>query len=134
MIPTCRNALLNQTPLLIGLACLDGRFDHALADSCVDDTAPTGRSCWWVRMMWSGSQRMRISAEADAGVGLAAWPSGIWCFDGLRWRLDGLTMAAGSTVGTSNEAQGGMVHIRPSQTRNARNTSRMMTLCRRCST
>ena len=56
---------------------------------------------------------------AEAGCRVSVWPLGRQAFgvsDGLRWQLDGLTMAAGSMIGTSNEARGGMVHIRPSQT------------------
>ena len=109
-----------ETPLLVGLACLDGRFDHALAAIHALMTLRHDRP---VMLVGAHDVVLRIRGEcafvAEAGCRVSVWPLGRQAFgvsDGLRWQLDGLTMAAGSMIGTSNQAQGGMVHIRPSQT------------------
>ena len=109
-----------KTPLLVGLACLDGRFDHALAAIHALMTLRHNRP---VMLVGTNDVLLRIRGEcafiAEAGCRVSVWPLGRQAFgasDGLRWQLDGLTMAAGSMIGTSNEAQGGMVHIRPMQT------------------
>lgn len=109
-----------KTPLLVGLACLDGRFDHALAAIHALMTLRHDRP---VMLVGAHDVVLRIRGEfaflAEAGCRVSVWPLGRQAFgasDGLRWQLDGLTMAAGSMIGTSNEAQGGMVHIRPMQT------------------
>ena len=109
-----------ETPLLVGLACLDGRFDHALAAIHALMTLRHDRP---VMLVGAHDVVLRVRGAcafaAEAGCRVSVWPLGRQAFgvsDGLRWQLDGLTMAAGSMIGTSNEAQGGMVHIRPSQT------------------
>ena len=109
-----------ETPLLVGLACLDGRFDHALAAMHALMTLPHNRP---VMLVGAHDVVLRIRGEcafvAEAGCRISVWPLGRQTFgvsDGLRWQLDGLTMAVGSIISTSNEAQGGMVHIRPAQT------------------
>ncbi|MGC6497358.1 MAG: thiamine pyrophosphokinase [Candidatus Puniceispirillaceae bacterium] len=108
-----------DTPLLVGLACLDGRFDHALAAIHALMTLRHDRP---VMLVGAHDVVLRVRGEctftADAGCRVSVWPLGRQAFgvsDGLRWQLDGLTMAAGSMIGTSNAAQGGMVHIRPAQ-------------------
>ena len=109
-----------DTPLLVGLACLDGRFDHALAAIHALMTLRHDRP---VMLVGAHDVVLRVRGEcaftADAGCRVSVWPLGRQAFgvsDGLRWQLDGLTMAAGSMIGTSNAAVGGMVHIRTAQT------------------
>ena len=105
-----------ETPVLVGLGFLDGRFDHGLAAihalMMLDHDRP---------VMFVGTHdvilRLRddVSFTAEAGCRVSIWPLGTQSFglsDGLRWQLDGLQMAAGSLIGTSNEATGGRVAIR----------------------
>lgn len=105
-----------ETPLLVGLGFLDGRFDHALAAMhalmMLDHQRP---------VMLVGTHdvvlRLRgdVTFDMDAGCRVSVWPLGTQEFglsEGLRWQLDGLTMAAGALIGTSNEATGGPVSIR----------------------
>ena len=136
-----------ETPLLVGLACLDGRFDHALAAIHALMTLRHDRP---VMLVGTHDVVLRVRGAcafaAEAGCRVSVWPLGRQAFgvsDGLRWQLDGLTMAAGSMIGTSNEAQGGWcIFVRRRQA-TARNSSRMMTVmpslsriavCRRCLT
>lgn len=105
-----------ETPLLIGLGFLDGRFDHGLsaihALMMLDHERP-------VILVGTHDVLLRVRSDvsfcAEPGQRVSIWPLGRQCFgvsQGLRWQLDGLTMEAGSLIGTSNEATGGMVTIR----------------------
>lgn len=104
-----------ETPLLIGLAFLDGRFDHALAAihalMMLDHARP-------VMLVGTHDVVLRIRGDfafdADPGCRVSIWPLGTQRFgvsEGLRWQLDGLEMTAGALIGTSNEATGGQVSI-----------------------
>jgi len=105
-----------ETPLLVGLGFLDGRFDHGLAAihalMMLDHDRPV--------MLVGGHDvvlRIRgdVSFAAESGQRVSIWPLGRQNFSasqGLRWQLDGLDMEAGSLIGTSNEATGGQVTIR----------------------
>ena len=56
-----------------------------------------------------------VTFDAEAGSRVSIWPLGTQDFgpsEGLRWQLDGLQMAPGALIGTSNEATGGPVSIR----------------------
>jgi len=55
-----------------------------------------------------------IAFEAEPGDRVSLWPLGSQAFqssDGLKWPLDGLEMAAGRLIGTSNMAVGRLVRI-----------------------
>ena len=105
-----------EAPLLVGLGFLDGRFDHGLAAihalMMLDHDRPVllvGTHDVMLRL------RGDVSFAPQAGCRVSIWPLGRQNFgpsDGLRWQLDGLQMAAGSLIGTSNEATGGRVAIR----------------------
>ena len=105
-----------ETPLLVGLGFLDGRFDHGLAAihalMMLDHERP-------VILVGTHDVLLRVRADvsfhAEPGQRVSIWPLGRQSFgvsQGLRWQLDGLTMEAGSLIGTSNEATGGTVTIR----------------------
>jgi len=105
-----------ETPLLVGLAFLDGRFDHGLAAihalMMLDHPRPV-----MLVGMHDVVLRLRgdVAFDAVPGCRVSIWPLGRQVFgrsDGLRWQLDGLRMEAGSLIGTSNEAHGGRVRIR----------------------
>ncbi|MGC6454315.1 MAG: thiamine diphosphokinase [Candidatus Puniceispirillaceae bacterium] len=105
-----------ETPLLVGLGFLDGRFDHGLAAIHALMRLDHDRPVMLVGMH-DVMLRVRgdISFDAEAGCRVSIWPLGDQAFGlsaGLRWQLDGLHMAAGSLIGTSNEAEGGPVTIR----------------------
>ena len=105
-----------ETPLLVGLGFLDGRFDHGLAAMHALMMLDHDRPVMLVGMH-DVMLRLRgdVSFAAEAGCRVSIWPLGTQSFgrsDGLRWQLDGLQMAAGSLIGTSNEATGGPVTIR----------------------
>ena len=105
-----------ETPLLVGLGFLDGRFDHGLAAMHALMMLDHDRPVMLVGMH-DVMLRLRgdVSFAAEAGCRVSVWPLGTQSFgrsDGLRWQLDGLQMAAGSLIGTSNEATGGPVTIR----------------------
>lgn len=105
-----------ETPLLVGLGFLDGRFDHALAAMhalmVLDHQQP-------VMLVGTHDVVLRlcgdVTFDAEAGSRVSIWPLGTQDFgpsEGLRWQLDGLQMAPGALIGTSNEATGGPVSIR----------------------
>jgi len=102
-------------PLIIGFGFLDARLDHTLAAihalAAVPHNAPillVGTSDMLLRL------RGDITFPATVGERVSIWPLGTQRFRrsrGLRWSLDGLEMAPGHLVGTSNIATGGDVEI-----------------------
>lgn len=104
-----------KAPLIIGFGFLDARLDHTLAAmhalAAVPHDAPIlliGVTDMLLRL------RGNIIFPARAGERVSIWPLGTQRFQqssGLRWPLDGLEMASGGFVGTSNVATGGDVEI-----------------------
>ena len=103
------------SPLIVGLGFLEGRLDHTLAAMHALTALPHNRP-----VMLVGDTdlvlRLRgdIAFEAEPGERISVWPLGIQEFqrsDGLKWPLDGLQMALGKLIGTSNLAEGGTVRI-----------------------
>ena len=102
-------------PLIIGFGFLDARLDHTLAAmhalAAVRHDSPimlVGATDMLLRL------RGDITFPATAGDRISVWPLGGQRFrrsSGLRWSLDGLEMAPGQLVGTSNVATGGDVEI-----------------------
>ena len=102
-------------PLIIGFGFLDARLDHTLAAihalAAVPHNAPillVGATDMLLRL------RGDITFPATVGERVSIWPLGTQRFQrsrGLRWSLDGLEMAPGQLVGTSNVAIGGEVEI-----------------------
>ena len=102
-------------PLIIGFGFLDARLDHTLAAihalAAVPHNAPillVGATDMLLRL------RGDITFPATVGERVSIWPLGTQRFHrsrGLRWSLDGLEMAPGQLVGTSNVATGGDVEI-----------------------
>ncbi len=102
-------------PLIIGFGFLDARLDHTLAAihalAAVPHNAPillVGATDMLLRL------RGDITFPATVGERVSIWPLGTQRFQrsrGLRWSLDGLEMAPGQLVGTSNVATGGEVEI-----------------------
>lgn len=104
-----------EAPLTVGLGFLEGRLDHTLATI-------------HALMDLSHDRPVMLYGDSDAilrlrgGIGFATkpdqrvsiWPLGRQRFlssSGLRWRLDGLEMAPGRLIGTSNSATGPHVQI-----------------------
>ena len=104
-----------MAPLVVGLGFLEGRFDHSLAAMhalmCLDHARPV--------MLIGGTDvvvRLRGDFQINLPVGsrFSIWPLGtqsFWHSTGLRWPLDGLTLAPGQMIGTSNEVVGPSVSI-----------------------
>jgi thiamine pyrophosphokinase len=104
-----------HAPLIVGLGFLEGRLDHTLAAIHALMTLPHDRP-----VMLVGDTdlvlRLRgdIAFEAEPGDRVSLWPLGSQAFhssQGLKWPLDGLEMAAGRMIGTSNAAAGRTVRI-----------------------
>ena len=80
-----------ETPLLVGLACLDGRFDHALAAIHALMTLRHDRP---VMLVGAHDVVLRVRGEAHLRpkrMPVSVWPLGRQAFgvsDGLRWQLD----------------------------------------------
>ena len=102
-------------PLIVGLGFLEGRLDHTLAAM----HALTALSHDQPVMLVGDTDlvlRLRgdIAFEAKPGKRVSVWPLGSQAFHsstGLKWPLDGLQMAPGRLIGTSNLAAGGTVRI-----------------------
>ena len=102
-------------PLIVGLGFLEGRLDHTLAGMHALTALSHDRP-----VMLVGDTdlvlRLRgdIAFEAKPGKRVSVWPLGSQAFHsstGLKWPLDGLQMAPGRLIGTSNLAAGGTVRI-----------------------
>ena len=102
-------------PLIVGLGFLEGRLDHTLAAM----HTLTALSHDWPVMLVGDTDlvlRLRgdIAFEAKPRDRVSVWPLGVQAFHsstGLKWPLDGLQMAPGRLIGTSNLAAGGTVRI-----------------------
>jgi thiamine pyrophosphokinase len=102
-------------PVIIGFGFLEARLDHTLAAIHALAAVPHDRP-----IMLVGTTDMLLRLRGDiafpavAGERVSIWPLGTQRFlrsTGLRWSLDGLVMAPGNMVGTSNVATGGDVDI-----------------------
>ena len=104
-----------SAPLIIGLGFLEARFDHSLAAihalMCVDHDRP-------IMLLGNTDIVLRVkgnfSAALPIGSRFSVWPLGTQSFTsstGLKWPLDGLTLAPGLLIGTSNEVSQEMVTI-----------------------
>ena len=104
-----------HAPLIVGLGFLEGRLDHTLAAIHALMALPHDRP---VMLVGDTDLVLRlkgdIAFEAKLGDRVSVWPLGSQVFqssEGLKWPLNGLKMAAGSLIGTSNKAAGRMVRI-----------------------
>ena len=102
-------------PLIVGLGFLEGRLDHTLAAMHALTALPHDRP---VMLVGDTDLLLRLTGdiafEAEPGDRVSVWPLGIQAFHsstGLKWPLDGLQMAPGRLIGTSNLAAGGTVRI-----------------------
>ena len=104
-----------HAPLIVGLGFLEGRLDHTLAAMHALTALSHDRP-----VMLVGDTdlvlRLRgdIAFEAEPRDRVSVWPLGVQAFHsstGLKWPLDGLQMAPGRLIGTSNLAAGGTVRI-----------------------
>lgn len=101
---------LLDAPLILCLGFLGRRFDHELA--AMNTLARARQS----RVVLIGTHdaivflKGDISFQLEAGTRVSIWPVGEQHFmssDGLEWPLDGLCMAPGQTIGTSNRVAKG---------------------------
>ena len=104
-----------HAPLIIGLGFLEGRLDHTLAAIHALMALSHDRP---VMLVGDTDLVLRlkgdIAFEAEPGDRVSVWPLGVQAFHsstGLKWPLDGLQMAPGRLIGTSNLAAGGTVRI-----------------------
>jgi len=104
-----------HAPLIVGFGFLDGRLDHTLAAIHALAALPHDRP---IMLVGAHDVLVRLRGDlafpASAGERVSLWPLGPQRFtrsSGLQWPLDGLDMAPGQFVGTSNIATGGMVEI-----------------------
>ena len=97
-----------HAPLIVGLGFLEGRLDHTLAAMHALTALSHDRP-----VMLVGDTdlvlRLRgdIAFEAEPRDRVSVWPLGVQAFHsstGLKWPLDGLQMAPGRLIGTSNLA------------------------------
>ena len=102
-------------PLIVGLGFLEGRLDHTLAAMHALTALRHDRP---VMLVGDTDLLLRLTGdiafEAKSGDRVSVWPLGIQAFHsstGLKWPLDGLQMAPGRLIGTSNLAAGGTVRI-----------------------
>ena len=104
-----------NAPFVAGLGFLEGRFDHTLAAVHALMALPHDRPV----MLFGATDvvlRLRgdIAFDAKPDERVSVWPLGAQMFHGstgLKWPLDGLRMAPGKLIGTSNLATGGGVRI-----------------------
>jgi len=102
-------------PLVVCLGFLEARFDHSLAAihalMRLDHDRPVmliGASDVMLRL------RGDFAVQLPVGSRLSIWPLGSQTFhasSGLRWPLDGLSMAPGKMVGISNQTTAATVSI-----------------------
>ena len=104
-----------NAPLIIGFGFLDARLDHTLAAIHALVALPHDAP---ILLLGATDMLLRLRGDitfpATAGERVSIWPLGRQRFQrsrGLRWSLDGLEMAPGQLVGTSNVATGGDVEI-----------------------
>ena len=104
-----------HAPLIVGLGFLEGRLDHTLAAMHALTALSHDRP---VMLVGDTDLMLRlrgdIAFEAEPRDRVSVWPLGVQAFQsstGLKWPLDGLQMAPGRLIGTSNLAAGGTVRI-----------------------
>jgi len=106
-----------QAPLTIALGMTGGRFDHTLAALDAMTKYATGRSIILVdevdvALALTGPFEFSL----EAGERVSVYPLTPIRFrhsSGLRYALDGLRLAQGERIGTSNAAEGGVFRIEP---------------------
>ncbi len=97
----------DPAPMTIAVGFLGARVDHFLA--CLSALARTGAPC-----ILLGEEDCVFVSPPDLALDLAVgdrvslWPLGPveGCSTGLEWPIDGIAMAPGGRVGTSNRATG----------------------------
>ena len=104
-----------SAPLFLGVGFFGERIDHTLAALHVALRRP-GK-----RLLFVGSHDLCFPAprlwrsDLPAGARVSIWPGmpvrGL-ASTGLRWPIEGLDLAVGAQIGTSNEAVGGAVEAR----------------------
>ena len=104
-----------RAPLIVGFGFLDGRIDHSLA---AIHALAAQRNVGPVMLCGAhdavACPQGDIAFAAETGDRVSIWPFGRQTFhrsSGLRWKLDGLEMQMGQTIGTSNEATARRVEI-----------------------
>lgn len=104
-----------EAPLIIGLGFLEARFDHSLAAIHALMRIHHDRP-----VMLIGGTDVLLRVRGDFGIDLpigtrfSVWPLGDQTFQsskGLLWPLDGLEMAPGNMIGTSNQVSAKRVSI-----------------------
>lgn len=104
---------------IIGFGFLGKRFDHSLAALSV-----LAKYTHQHRVMLVGSDDVLhvtsqpFSMQIDKGKRISIWPLGQVDFarsSGLHWPLDGLRMAPGGQVGTSNKMSADKMEITPAE-------------------
>ena len=105
-----------EAPLIVGLGFLEGRLDHTLSALHALMGLSHDRP---VMLIGDSDVMLRTRGDlrfaTEAGQRVSVWPLGRQHFlgsTGLQWQLDGLELAAGEMVGTSNRATGREVVIR----------------------
>lgn len=100
-------------PFFIGAGFLGGRLDHTLAalHALVAEPRPVvliGAE----DVVFAAGRSFSLHLEVEDRVSIFPMrPVKVLSSAGLRWSADGLDMAAGDRVGTSNEALGGAVDL-----------------------
>jgi thiamine pyrophosphokinase len=110
----CLNLI--KAPFIVGVGFLDGRFDHALSVLNVMARRPLTQI---LLLIGASDLVLRLAGDCDLalepGTRVSVWP--LWHQEfirsaGLEWPLDGLSMTAGRTVGTSNRVCASRVSIK----------------------
>lgn len=108
-----------RAPAIIGFGFLGKRFDHSLAALSV-----LAKYTRQHKVMLVGSDDVLhvtsqpFSMQMDRGRRVSIWPLGQVDFarsTGLHWPLDGLRMAPGGQVGTSNKMSADRMEITPAE-------------------
>ena len=104
-----------MAPVIVGVGFLEGRLDHTLAALHAMAALPHDRP---VMLIGDHDVCVRLnggfSMNGTLGTRFSVWPLGSQSFhrsSGLKWALDGLTMKAGTLIGTSNEISADTVMI-----------------------
>ena len=102
-----------KAPFVFGFGFLGRRMDHTIASLSV---LAKFESCP-VALIGDGdvtvylSDRAEFATKPDMGIGILPWPRADCSSDGLEWELNGLDLALGGQISSSNRAKGNRVHI-----------------------